>query len=74
MRNATRTVTREDLVTARKLLASVNSEERKNTNAHQIAQALVNVRWAMAQTTHDFLVETAAQGESWAQHRLDAGE
>lgn len=74
MRNATRTVTREDLVTARKLLASVNSEERKKTNARQIAQALVNVRWAMAQTTHDFLVETAAKGESWAQHRLDAGE
>ena len=51
---ATREVTAADLALARKLRNELNSEERNSTNSRTMAQAIVNIRWAMAETLRQY--------------------
>ena len=51
---ATREVTAADLALARKLRNELDSAERTTTNGRVMAQALVNIRWAMAETLRQY--------------------
>ena len=57
---ATREVTAADLALARKLRNELNSEERNSTNSRTMAQAIVNIRWAMAETIRQYQESEAA--------------
>ena len=51
---ATRKVTAADLALARKLLSEIDNEERVTTNSRTMAQAIVNVRWVMAEALREY--------------------
>ena len=57
---ATRKVTAADLALARKLLSELDSEERATTNSRTMAQAIVNIRWAIAETLREYQEGEAA--------------
>ena len=57
---APREVTAADLALARKLRNELNSEERNSTNSRTMAQAIVNIRWAMAETIRQYQESEAA--------------
>ena len=58
--NATRKVTATDLALARKLRSELDSEERATTTSRIMAQAIVNVRWAIAETLRQYKEDEAA--------------